>query len=29
MLLEIITPEKCIYSEKIKLVQLPGSKGTF
>jgi F-type H+-transporting ATPase subunit epsilon len=29
MLLEIITPEKCIYSGKIKLVQLPGSKGTF
>jgi F-type H+-transporting ATPase subunit epsilon len=29
MLLEIITPDKSIYSGKIKLVQLPGSKGTF
>ena len=29
MLLEIITPDKCIYSGKIKLVKLPGSKGAF
>jgi F-type H+-transporting ATPase subunit epsilon len=29
MLLEIITPDKTIYSGKIKLVQLPGSKGAF
>lgn len=29
MLLEIITPEKRIYSGKVKLVQLPGSKGSF
>jgi F-type H+-transporting ATPase subunit epsilon len=29
MLLEIITPNKRIYSGKIKLVQLPGSKGAF
>ena len=29
MLLEIITPEKSIYTGKVKLVQLPGSKGSF
>ncbi len=29
MLLEIITPDKSIYSGKVKLVQLPGTKGTF
>ena len=29
MLLEIITPDKCIYSGKIKLIKLPGSKGAF
>ncbi len=29
MLLEIITPDKKVYSGKVKLVQLPGSKGSF
>ena len=29
MLLEIITPDKKIYSGQVKLVQLPGTKGTF
>ncbi len=29
MLLEIITPDKLIYSGQVKLVQLPGSKGAF
>lgn len=29
MLLEIITPDKSIYSGLVKLVQLPGAKGTF
>ena len=29
MVLEIITPDKRIYSGKVKLVQLPGSKGSF
>jgi len=29
MLLEIITPDKRIYSGKVKLVKLPGSKGAF
>jgi len=29
MLLEIITPDKTVYSGKVKLIQLPGSKGTF
>jgi len=29
MLLEIITPDKSIYSGHVKLVQLPGAKGTF
>jgi len=29
MLLEIITPDKTVYSGKVKLVQLPGSKGAF
>jgi F-type H+-transporting ATPase subunit epsilon len=29
MLLEIITPDKRIYSGKVSLVQLPGTKGSF
>jgi F-type H+-transporting ATPase subunit epsilon len=29
MLLEIITPEKSVYSGQVSLVQLPGSKGSF
>ena len=29
MLLEIITPDKCIYSGEVKLVQLPGTVGSF
>ena len=29
MLLEIITPDKKIYSGKVTLVKLPGSKGAF
>ncbi|MBL7965730.1 MAG: ATP synthase F1 subunit epsilon [Prolixibacteraceae bacterium] len=29
MQLEIITPDKTVYSGKVKLIQLPGSKGTF
>ncbi len=29
MLLEIITPDKSIYSGQVKLVKLPGSKGAF
>lgn len=29
MLLEIITPDKKIYSGKVKLVQLPGANGAF
>ena len=29
MFLEIITPEKKVYSGKIKLIQVPGSKGSF
>ncbi|MFA5328527.1 MAG: ATP synthase F1 subunit epsilon [Prolixibacteraceae bacterium] len=29
MILEIITPDKKIYSGKVKLVQLPGTKGLF
>jgi len=29
MQLEIITPEKKIYTGEIKLVQVPGSKGSF
>jgi len=29
MLLEIITPVKKVYSGQVKLVQLPGSKGSF
>ncbi len=29
MQLEIITPEKKIYTGDIKLVQVPGSKGSF
>ena len=29
MLLEILTPDKKIYSGKVKLVKLPGTKGAF
>jgi len=29
MLLEIITPVKKVYSGQVKLVRLPGSKGSF
>ncbi|NOY95341.1 MAG: ATP synthase F1 subunit epsilon [Chlorobi bacterium] len=29
MFLEIITPDKKVFSGKVKLVQLPGSKGKF
>lgn len=29
MLLDIITPDKRIYSGKVKLVKLPGTKGAF
>lgn len=29
MILEIITPDKCVYSGKVKLVKLPGSRGAF
>lgn len=29
MFLEIITPDKKIFSGEVKLVQLPGSKGAF
>lgn len=29
MFLEIITPNKSIYSGKVKLVQIPGTKGSF
>lgn len=29
MNLEIITPDKTVYSGKVKLVRLPGSKGAF
>ena len=29
MLLEIISPEKIIYTGKVKRLQLPGSKGSF
>jgi F-type H+-transporting ATPase subunit epsilon len=29
MLLEIITPDKRVYSGQVKLVKLPGSKGSF
>lgn len=29
MNLEIITPDKTVYSGEVKLVQLPGSKGSF
>lgn len=29
MLLEIISPEKTIYSDKVVLVQLPGEMGSF
>ncbi len=29
MLLEIITPDKKIFSGEVKLVKVPGSKGTF
>jgi len=29
MILEIITPDKKVYSGHVKLVQLPGTKGSF
>lgn len=29
MILEIITPDKKVYSGQVKLVQLPGTKGSF
>ena len=29
MFLEIITPDKNIFEGEVKLVQVPGSKGTF
>lgn len=29
MLLEIITPDKKVFSGEVKLVQVPGSKGAF
>ena len=29
MILEIVTPDKSVYSGKVKLVQLPGTKGSF
>lgn len=29
MVLEILTPDKKIYSGKVKLVKLPGTKGAF
>ncbi|HLN72668.1 MAG: ATP synthase F1 subunit epsilon [Methylococcaceae bacterium] len=29
MLLEIITPDKKVYSGQVRLVQLPGTKGSF
>lgn len=29
MLLEIITPDNKVYEGKVKLVQVPGSKGSF
>lgn len=29
MFLEIITPDKSVFSGQVKLVQLPGTKGTF
>lgn len=29
MYLEIITPDKTVFEGEVKLVQLPGSKGTF
>ena len=29
MFLEIITPDKKVFEGEVKLVQLPGSKGTF
>lgn len=29
MKLEIITPEKSLYDGKVKLVQVPGAKGSF
>ena len=29
MLLEIITPDKKIFSGEVKLIKVPGSKGTF
>ncbi len=29
MFLEIITPDKKVFSGEVRLIQLPGSKGTF
>ncbi len=29
MLLEIVTPDRKLFSGEVKLVQVPGSKGTF
>jgi len=29
MILEIITPDKVVYSGQVKLVRLPGSQGSF
>ncbi len=29
MFLEIITPERCVFSGDVQLVQLPGSSGSF
>ncbi|MBN2598028.1 ATP synthase F1 subunit epsilon [Labilibaculum sp.] len=29
MHLEIVTPEKCLYSGEVELVQLPGKNGSF
>ncbi len=29
MFLEIITPDKKVYSGEVKLIQVPGSKGSF
>jgi len=29
MFLEIITPDKSIFSGRVKLIRLPGTKGTF
>lgn len=29
MYLEIVTPDKALFSEEVRLVQVPGSKGSF